>query len=235
MPYAGAGPAIFRAWATSLPQDVTLVPVQLPGHGGRFREPALTRLLPMVSALAEVFPEDPRVPFVLYGHSMGALVAFELARELRRRRRTLPRRLVLSGRRAPQVPDPESALHPLPDDELVREVRARFGGIPDEVASEPELMALLLPVLRADLEVVETYPHEAEPPLECPISVFAGAQDSRANGERIDGWRAHTTAAFRSETLPGGHFFAFEDSREAFLARLSEEVRAALAQPAERV
>lgn len=217
-PYAGAGPSIFRAWSDDLPREVEICAIQLPGREGRFKEPPFRRLAPLVQALATGIAPWLTIPFAFFGHSMGALVSFELTRELRRRGATTPVHLFLSGRRAPQVPEPDP-LHMLPEPELLAKLRA-MGGIPEVVLREPELVALFLPILRADLTVIEAVDVALEEPLECPISTFGGTQDGRASRADLEAWRQHTRRDFTLEMLPGGHFF-LQSARLSLLRSMS--------------
>jgi len=205
-PYAGRGASVFRDWGRWMPEWIEVVAVQLPGREDRFQEPARRRLPPLVEALAEVFAPFDDVPFAYLGHSMGGLLAFELARKLRDNDRALPVHLVVSGRRAPQIPDPERPIPDLPDEEFARELQRRYQGLPPMIANDPELRAFFLPMVRADLELVDTYDYRPAPPLGCPISVFGGTGDAIAE-EELAAWQEHTTAACRVAMLPGDHFF----------------------------
>ena len=151
-PYAGASPQIFRRWADYLPLSCELHVVQLPGRGGRRLETSYTHSDRLVAALTKVLVPVMNRPFIFFGHSMGALVGFELARTLRRGYGIQPRHLFVSGRRAPQIPDDTNSIHNLTDDQLINELR-RLNGTPEELLREPDLVRLVLPALRADFEV----------------------------------------------------------------------------------
>src|SRR5438477_7054516 len=153
-PYAGGPASAFRSWADVLPPDVDVWPVQLPGRGSRFREPLLREPDLLVTAIADGLRPHLDQPFALFGHSMGGLIAFELSRELRRRGWPGPRLLAVSGHEAPQRPDPDPPIAHLSDDLFLHEIRTRYDGIPDEVFAEKELLAVLLPVLRADVTLL---------------------------------------------------------------------------------
>ncbi|MDZ7269879.1 MAG: thioesterase domain-containing protein [candidate division KSB1 bacterium] len=205
-PYAGAGSIIFRSWPEQLPVSVETCLVELPGRGSRLREPLFTRLLPMIdAALPALLPYLDR-PFAFFGHSMGALLSFELTRRLRRQADRLPSHLFVSGRAAPHLPDAMPALHKLPEAEFIAELR-RLNGTPGEVLEHAELMQLLMPILRADFAVCETYVCEPGPPLACPITVFGGAEDPHVTRATLEPWREHTSAGFALHILPGDHFF----------------------------
>lgn len=206
LPYAGSGASAFRRWPESLPASVEIRSVQLPGREGRFREPPFTRLMPLAQALADGLRSYLDRPFAFFGHSMGALVSFELTRQLRRQGGPTPVGLLVSGRSAPQVPCRSSPLHVLPDNELVAWLAAR-GGLLEEVRQNRELLSVVLPALRADLAVCETYPYLAEAPLDCPITAYGGLQDSQTTWTDLQAWAQQTTARFGLRMFPGGHFF----------------------------
>jgi medium-chain acyl-[acyl-carrier-protein] hydrolase len=207
-PYAGGGAAAYRTWRNRLPSSVQVVAAPLPGREARVREAARTRLADLVAQLADELAPHMQGHFAFFGHSMGALVAYELSHYLWARRRPLPLRLFVSAHRSPELPRPVRDLHPLPDAELIDELR-RLGGTPEPVLQHAELMAMVLPILRADLEACETYVHpaHARAPLPLPISAFAGADDRRVGPEGLVGWQRHTQTDFRLRVLPGGHFF----------------------------
>lgn len=205
-PHAGGGASVFRTWSEGLPSTVEVCPIRLPGREGRISEPPFTRLKPLVQALAQALIRYLDKPFAFFGHSMGALVSFELARQLRRRHTLSPAHLFVSGRVAPQLPDPQPPIHALPNSKFLEELR-RFNGIPEEILESPELMELMLPTLRADCAVDETYVYSIEPPLDCPISAFGGLQDSTVSRDSLAAWRNQTRLSFSMQMFPGNHFF----------------------------
>jgi medium-chain acyl-[acyl-carrier-protein] hydrolase len=205
-PYAGGGASAFRGWAERLPGLVEACPVQLPGRETRFREPAFTRLTALVEALAGALAPRLDRPFAFFGHSLGALVAFELSRRLRRERGVRPTRLFLSGCGAPQTRAPAPAIHALPAEEFREELR-RLNGTPAAVLENDELLGLVLPTLRADFSLWETYAYLPGPPLACPITALGGLGDDAVGRRDLDAWREQTTGAFRLRMLPGDHFF----------------------------
>lgn len=226
LPFAGGTDATYRAWPDSLPADVEVCGVCLPGRDARRREPPHARLSTLVPALADALAPELSRPFSLFGHSMGACIAFGLARELRRRGARAPELLVVSGRRAPQLPE-RDPWHALPTAALVERLR-RLGGTPEVVLREPELMAMFLPVIRADLAVVEAEPYQDEPPLGIPIVALGGESDERCRPEELAAWRAQTTSSFSSSMFPGGHFFVTSVARQV-LAAVSTALRAVAA------
>ena len=205
-PYAGAGAAIFRTWSGSLPDHVEVCPVQLPGRGTRLMEKPFTQLLPLVETLAQVLAPLLDRPFAFFGHSLGALAGFELARQIRRQSGVQPVRLFVSAARAPQIPHRDRPTYALPESEFLEELR-RLNGTPGELLENAELMQIMIPVLRADFAVSQTFVYAAEPPLECGISGFGGVQDYRVTRDDLAAWRDQTSAAFSLQMFPGDHFF----------------------------
>jgi surfactin synthase thioesterase subunit len=218
-PFAGGGAATFRDWSDHLPSDVEICAVQLPGREGRFTEGAYTRLNELVHDLAATVISHTDVPYVLFGHSMGALVAFGLARELRRRKQPGPQLLMVSGRRAPQRPDPDPPIHALPEQDLLREIR-QLNGTPEAVLQNQELLELLIPTLRADFAVCETYDYTHEDPLECPIVAFGGTEDADAPREDVAAWSHQTSGSFSLRLFAGDHFY-FLDKPAALLQHVA--------------
>lgn len=204
-PYAGGGEAAYRTWKQYIRDTIEVVPVQLPGRGSRLAERAFTRLRPLVIVLSDCLASEIDRPFAFFGHSMGGLIAFELARQLRRERRPQPVHLFVSAKccppRAEILPAPE-----LSDAQLIDALR-QYEGTPAEVLADVELMKLLLPAIRADMEVCNTYVCDPEPPLNCPITVFGGLEDHVSGRSCLEGWRSHTTGPFTVRMFPGGHFF----------------------------
>lgn len=208
-PYAGAGALIFRTWSDALPADVDVCPVQLPGRGTRLMERPFTNLSTLVEALAPALVPLLDRPFAFFGHSLGALVGFELARQVRRQYGVHPVRLFISACRAPQIPQRGPPIHTLPEKEFLAELR-RLNGTPSELLNHQELMEIMLPLLRADFALFETYVYSTEPPLSCPISAFGGLQDHRVRDTDLEAWRTQTSGFFSSQMFPGDHFFLNE-------------------------
>jgi medium-chain acyl-[acyl-carrier-protein] hydrolase len=211
-PYSGGGATVFRGWSDALP-GVEVSAIVSPGRETRLREPVVTQLGPLVEACEGEVLRRGDLPFVFYGHSLGAFVAFEVARALRRRGAALPRHLFAGASVAPQVHAVAAPIARGSDAGLIARLR-RYGGTPEEVLAEPDLMALLLRPFRADLRIFEDYRASDEPPLDVPITAFAGATDEFAPQERIEGWAAQTSRGFSLRTFPGGHLF-LQSSRAA--------------------
>lgn len=206
LPPAGAGAAAFRPWAATFPAGLELWAVRPPGREERVLEAAHTRILPLVEALHAVLTPRLDLPFVLFGHSMGALMAFELARLLRERGEPQPRHLFVSARRAPRLAPRDSPIHQL-DDERFKDALRRVGGTPEGVLAHPEMMALLLPSLRADFEAVDTYTCTGGEPLEVPLTALGATHDPLVPVADLEGWRDETRGRFEARVVPGGHFF----------------------------
>jgi medium-chain acyl-[acyl-carrier-protein] hydrolase len=205
-PYAGGSAQVFREWRQHLPPQIEVCLVHLPGRGRSMGEPLFRRLRPLVVAAADAMAPGLQGRFAFYGHSMGATISFELARELRRRKLDLPCHLFVSGRQAPTVPESEPPIFDLPHQEFLAAIK-RLNGTPNEFFDHPELQELFMPLLRADFEMVDTYEYVPEPPLACPISVYGGEQDIRVHFESLVAWEKQTSAKFSVRMLPGDHFF----------------------------
>lgn len=205
-PYAGGASEVYRSWQRWFPEQVDLCLVHLPGRGKRLRENAFTDTLALVKAIADRMPPEIDVPYALYGHSMGATLAFELARELFRRGCASPRHLFVSGRRAPQRKRTERSTFNLPHDEFIAELR-RLNGTPREVLENPELLELFMGLLRADFEMVETYQYHPGEPLSCPITVYGGVDDKEVPAQGCDEWKEQTSASCKVRIVSGDHFF----------------------------
>lgn len=214
IPHAGGSPSTFFPWTRELPADVDIRAVQLPGRGARMREANLTSIASIVDELAPaIAPYLDGTPYMLFCHSMGTVVGFELMRRLRRGGLPLPARAFLSGYHALHLPSRRADVHDKPDEALIAEIQ-RLGGTPAEALAHPELMALALPVLRADFTALETYVHTPEPPLPVPISAIRGVDDPDVNENELQAWAAHTSADFEAIRFPGDHFYLVPNQSE---------------------
>ena len=222
LPYAGGGASIFRKWSDSLPPYVEVCPIQLPGREDRLKEPPFTHISPLVQTLTQVLRPYLSIPFAFFGHSMGALISFELARQLRAQQEPEPMHLFLSGRRAPQIRDRNPLIHTLPEPEFLEELR-QLNGTPKVVLENSELMQLFLPILQADFSICGTYTYLEQPPLDCPISAFGGIEDSEETSDLIESWSAQTHSCFSLQMLPGDHFFV-NTSQPLLIEMLSREL-----------
>lgn len=226
--YAGGAASVFRGWQDELPDQIEVCPVQLPGRESRLREPLLERVDRAVDALATALPAHMDLPYAFFGHSMGALLGFELSRRLHLDGQPMPQRLLLSGRRAPQVPDDEPEIWNLPDAEFKEELR-KLNGTPEAVLEHPELMELLLPVLRADFALCETYRFEPGEPLGVPIVAYGGIADHKVERAALEAWREQTHAAFKMRLFNGDHFFLHGPARSDLLRAVAEDLMPVLA------
>lgn len=218
-PYAGGGTPIYRHWAQQLPPDFEVCAAQLPGRGSRIRDAPFYGVAPMVEAIASAITPYLDRPFAIFGHSMGAILGFELARLLAERGGPAPAHLFVSGRRAPQLPRDGTITYDLPEPQFVAHLR-RLNGTPAEVLAHPELMELMLPLLRADFSVVETYRYRPGPPLECPVTAFGGMNDVEVGRAEVEAWREQTSAAFGARIMPGDHFFLNDPKTQALMLRV---------------
>ena len=219
--YAGSSGSIFRPWAKWLPDQVDLVAVQLPGRENRLDEPLLHSMELVTTPLADALPPLLDKPFAFFGHSTGAAICFDLARVLRQRALPQPRLLIASGQNAPQV-KPPVVRHRLSDPEFIEIIR-NCNGTPDVVLKNPALLELLLPRIRADGAVYETYHYEEQAPLDCRIVVFHGLEDSLVDSAGLAGWKMETRHSFHRYGFPGGHFFVHE-AEEAVVEHINREL-----------
>jgi len=204
-PHAGGGAALFRTWPKALPRIAVHV-LDLPGRDARFDQPPFTRLDTLVASAADAILPLSRRPFALFGHSMGALILFETARLLRRRGVATPEHLFVSSFRAPHLPCPKPRRADMPDAMFVEEIR-RINKPAFDPAEHAELLELMLPTLRADFRLVESYAFRPEPPLGCPITACGGSDDSEISEQELREWRHHTSETFDLMMLPGGHAY----------------------------
>lgn len=225
-PFAGGGTTAFRGWVEALPQGVALCPVRLPGRESRLAEPAFRDMTALAAALAEAVPPYLDRPFAFYGHSMGAAVSFELTRLLIAKGLSAPVALFVSGARAPHlrkdwVPPPEPS-----EEDFLRELE-RLEGIPPEVRHNKELLAVVLPALRADATLYRNYVYQGPVPLDCPIFAYGGREDPNIRPAHLEAWQQETSGPVRVRLFPGGHFF-FQTAQREFLAALAEDLAAVL-------
>jgi len=222
-PYAGGAANVFRTWPDRLPPETEVCAVELPGRWTRLREPPIASMSSLVeAAVAGLAPGLDR-PFALFGHSLGALIAFEIARQLRRTGGPSPTCLIVAGCHAPQVSTTHRPLYQLPTDEFLRVMNERYGGIPRAVLEDSELLRVILPAMRADIEAFETYSYSQEPPLDLPICAFGGLADTLAPPPSVHAWCHQTSVSFTSHMFHGGHFF-FHDTEREFFEVLSSEL-----------
>lgn len=229
LPYAGAGANAFRGWAEALGRlsAVEVLPIRLPGRESRLAEPPQTDIGELTDAIDDCMDRTA----VLFGHSVGARMAFEVCRELRHRRRPLPAALLVSGCPAPQLPVECRNDSALDDEAFARRVLG-MGGIPEAILAEPELRDLLMPAIRADFGYVDHYRYVSEPPLPIPITGFSGDNDPEAPPSTVHQWSEQSSVLFRHHTLPGNHFF-LHSSVEPLQSMINTAVAAVTRHPAE--
>nr|AZF85939.1 thioesterase [Catenulispora sp.] len=206
LPHAGGAASAFRGWKSEPPGAVEICAVQLPGREGRFGEPPATGAAELAPGLAEALLPVLDRPFTLLGNSMGALIAFELARLLQESYGLSPVRLVVSGAHPPGALEELPPLSGLPDREFAQAMNERHGGIPEEMIDNPHFLAAFLPVLRADMALVENYRLTPGPELACPITALAGEEDDNLDPETLAGWGQLTSGRFSAQRISGGHF-----------------------------
>jgi medium-chain acyl-[acyl-carrier-protein] hydrolase len=214
-PYAGGGQTAFRHWSQQLPVNLDLRVLQLPGRERRVKEAPFTSWKPLVQGALNAISPLVDLPFAFFGHSMGALIAFELALELRDRFGKIPQRFFVSACRAPHLPrawSPHSS-----EEELLARLRC-LNGTPQEVLNDPDLMALLLPVFRADFRLVETYFRGKPVQLTCPLIALGGRRDPSVSPEHLTAWREYTSSDFSLRIFEGDHFFIHQ--RRAYVLDL---------------
>lgn len=222
-PYAGGGASIYHAWSRSLPAAIDVCAVQLPGRENRLGEPLFTSLPSLIDALAHELAPFFDKPFAFFGHSMGALISFELARRLRSGWQPEPSQLFVSAYRAPQLPRSREMLHDLPAAEFLRQV-FRMGGTPPAVLMNKELVSLILPILRADFTMYEAYTYAREEPLLCSITAFGGEQDTLVTVRELQDWREQTRGTFKLCMQPGDHFF-LQSSQQQLLQVIASDLQ----------
>lgn len=223
IPFAGGTARAYLDWIPRLSPRVDVCPIQLPGREGRMGEPLPTSVEAIVSEIDEAIATLPPLPVVLFGHSMGAMIAYEVAQRMAARG-AAPHHLVVAGRVAPQCPLREERVSHLDDAAFTEKLR-ELGGTPEAVFDIPELLELLLPIVRADMRLFETYEHDpARPPLPTPVTALSGRDDPWVAIDDADAWRAVTDDRFRLELFDGGHFF-LDEHREAIWTIVDDACR----------
>jgi surfactin synthase thioesterase subunit len=215
-PFAGGNAFHFTPWQQGLHPAIQLCAVQLPGRGARLREALPNSMPALVEGLSIVMAQETKQPFAFFGHSLGALIAFEVARECQRRGFPVPIHLFASGCDAPQYRGPVRVLHDLEEDALIAALK-EYNGTPQEVLANRDLMALMMPTIRADLALAEKYEYHRGRPLDIPITVLAGKQDNQLSPEQTSTWQKETTNTCRVQWFEGDHFF-INSERDAVLA-----------------
>ena len=211
--HAGGGASAFRGWRDALGPDIAVYPVQLPGREARIREPRITDLATAIAALDEAIGPWLEAPYALYGHSMGALLAYTLAGHRLARGARLPVRLLVGAFPGPPLRAPLAGVPELTDEQLA-DLLVRIGGMSETVRRYPDWTAAAVALLRDDLGICHGPRPQAPPALPVPIDVFAGRDDPLVSTVDIESWAAHSTVGVRTRVLPGGHFFVHDNRTE---------------------
>jgi len=210
--HSGGGASVYHHWEKLLSPEIEIWRVQLPGREERWDE-RLERSMPeLIAKICDGLTLSLRnihIPYLFFGHSLGSLVTFETARELRRRNMKLPQQLIVSGREAPQCPDPDPPIRDLPEKEFLIELR-KYEGTPESFFQDPDLIKFFLPILRADFTLGETYQYRDEPPLDCPLTVYGSVADPNLTTEGLRAWEKQTTNDFQLRMFEGHHFYLHE-------------------------
>jgi medium-chain acyl-[acyl-carrier-protein] hydrolase len=202
-PYAGGAPSSFNKWIADFPKEIEISIAHYPGRGSRFNEPPIKEFFVLVEEIANAIQPELDKPFFFFGHSLGAVLAFELARRISPQ----PQILFVSACGAPHIPNPNRPIHALADSEFIKSLQ-ELNGLPAEVANNAELMELILPALRADFEAIENYRYaSSEHRMGCPIIAFGGLDDSHVDRIRLESWGHYTSGSFKSHYFSGDHFF----------------------------
>lgn len=232
LPYAGGSARVFQSWRNSLPADISLFGVEYPGHGCRISEPAIDRIDRLAGHLAGALAKVPRSPYALFGHSMGALAAFEISHQLAGRGALSPTLLVVSGHGAASLPATDRPVNASSDEEFLARLRELNATLP-EVLETPDLLELMMPILRADFRAAETYVPMTRPKLGIPIVAYGGLLDPDVSRDQLAAWADETTAGCTVRMFPGDHFF-LRTAREQVVAALTRDLTQALQASASR-
>jgi len=221
--YAGAGIAVFRNWCLEFPLDVEVCCIQLPGREQRWREEPFSSLKELIPPLVDGLLPWLNLPYAFYGHSVGGRIAFEVARALRGIGLPLPRHLFVGASPAPQISTLRPALSSMGDGAFLDEIQRRYGGVPKPILNDPEMLAALLPTLRADVALMETYHHVPDSALDCPITAIGGVDDRIVHRAALNGWSLQTSNRFVLHLMEGDHFF-LQSQRQKLQALISAEL-----------
>ncbi len=227
-PYAGGNASTYLPWSKDLPEHVELIAVQLPGRANRLFEPAHSDMDSLVNEIMTLIPVVIDRNYILFGHSLGSRVAFEVMHQCKLKGLRMPKHFIASGSRAPDIPSRIEAFHHLPDDEFIQEL-AELNGTPKEILENEELMAICLPALRADFKVSDSHIHKADTVLDCHASLFTGREDSDISESDLTSWEKFFSKTIDRHSFAGDHFF-IENNKGEVLKRLGLIIRQTLAQ-----
>jgi medium-chain acyl-[acyl-carrier-protein] hydrolase len=209
-PYSGGTAQVYRPLTNVLPDDVCVYAYELPGRGRRFGEEIPGTLSGIVEDAFSPIRGLIERPYAFFGHSLGGIIAFEMARHLRKQGKPLPRHLFVSGIRAPQVPKREAEAFSLPRQEFIEKIK-ELGGTPSEILENEEMLDIMIPVLRKDFQIYETYSYAHDLPMPVPITAFGGRRDNFVTEDDIRKWSEHTSSLFEMQMFAGDHFFILEN------------------------
>ena len=229
LPHAGAGASAYNIWKRFLPAFIEVCPIRIPGRETRLSEASCTDSVTLTDSITLGLSGHLDKPYAIFGHSMGALLALDLAQNMRARGLRQPSHLFVSGRNATHVPMKHGSIHKMEDEDFLAALSIRYGGLPQEILDTPELLELYLPILRADLTLLETHHYQPLGPLACPISAFCGKDDANVSRDGLEAWREHTSASFETRWFDGGHFYLSGASRAPLLRTISDQLTAVLA------
>lgn len=205
--HAGGSASFFNSWKNNLPDNIELLSIQLPGRENRIGESPYLPLSNIVNAIYESLILLPDKPFIFFGHSLGGLIAFEVAKMLVHKKQQLPKYFIVSGHRPPHIASDAKKLHLLPDHEFIHSVNDIYQGINDEILNNQEFLDLLIPRLRADISLTETYHYCESSPLPIPIHALCGQSDPTISPVKMLEWSQHTMGEFSIHVFSGDHFF----------------------------
>jgi len=211
-PFSGGGANLFRPWASKI-EDCEIVALSLPGRENRFYDENISNLNTLLDEITPLVDQLMDKPCVFFGHSLGALIAFELAQRLRIENRNMPMRLVVSAFRSPERLSENTIMHSLADADFLVELK-KYGGTAPELVNDKASMECLMPMLRADFKLHETYRYRLQPKLSCPITAFCGDRDNIVDINEMKGWKAHTSSFFSIENVSGNHFFVTSETKK---------------------
>jgi medium-chain acyl-[acyl-carrier-protein] hydrolase len=206
-PHAGAGSVIFRDWYGDFPESVDVCAIEPPGRLARRKDRAIGEMGEFTQALSSALLPYLDVPFAFLGYSLGSLMAFECARSLRRHNKLEPAHLIVAAHKAPQMPRRQAPIGREPKHIFVRELEARYGAFEPVIKADPEMLDMIVDIMRVDLGMLENYRYQDDDAFQCPILAIAGDSDASMIPAELEAWRAHTTGPFRAQWMQGGHFF----------------------------
>lgn len=228
-PFAGGSASAYKKWPDHLADDIDVYAIQLPGREERIREQLYFDLKLCVKEIYQKILPFLDGEFAFFGHSMGAVMAYELASCLQENNQLIPLNLIVSARCAPHIQDPEFKIHDLADNQFLEAIR-KYNGTSEVILQNKDLMAMFLPILRADFSMSETYEYSYTLPLRCPVTAICGVEESDLNESHINDWENTTQSDFNMKMFPGGHFF-IKDKVEMVLHYLNDRLKEKLVIP----